>query len=153
MLDIFIQIVLAIFLILIMGFIAYSIFDREYVNSIKIFNTNKHDTYIFKGIYEFDSPMGVVETFNKDSPYYKDLNPSVNQNGGAEYSYNFWLYYNIKDFDNFLIDNTADKQKYIVLFYKGVDNKEVIDYAIRLVNEVDGNADELIEVAISLSKY
>jgi hypothetical protein len=123
MLDIFIQIVLAIFLILIMGFIAYSIFDREYVNSIKIFNTNKHDTEIFKGIYEFDSPMGIVETFNKDSPYYKDLNPSVNQNGGAEYSYNFWLYYNIKDFNNNLIDNTAEKQKYIVLFYKGLQDK------------------------------
>lgn len=123
MLDIFIQIVLAIFLILIMGFIAYSIFDTEYVNSIKIFNTNKHDTVIFKGIYEFDNPMGIVETYNKDSPYYKDLNPSVNQNGGAEYSYNFWLYYNIKDFANNLIDNTADKQKYIVLFYKGVSNK------------------------------
>lgn len=123
MLDIFIQIVLAIFLILIMGFIAYSIFDREYVNSIKIFNTNKHDTVIFKGIYEFDNPMGIVETFNKDSPYYKDLNPSVNQNGGAEYSYNFWLYYNIKDFNNNFIDNTNNKQKYIVLFYKGVHNK------------------------------
>lgn len=123
MLDIFIQIVLAIFLILIMGFIAYSIFDREYVDSIKIFNTNKHDTVIFKGIYEFDNPMGVVETFNKESPYYKDLNPSVNQNGGAEYSYNFWLYYNIKDFNNTLIDRTAVKDKYIVLFYKGINSQ------------------------------
>ena len=122
MLDIFIQIVLAIFLLLIMGFIAYSIFDREYVNYIKLFNTNKHDTIIFDGIYEFDNPMGVVETFNKESPYYKDLNPSVNQNGGAEYSYNFWLYYNIKDFNDHLIDNSPNKQKYIVLFYKGLRN-------------------------------
>lgn len=122
MLDIFIQIVLAIFLILIMGFIAYSIFDSEYLNSIKIFNTNKKDTYIFKGIYEFDQKMGVVDTNNKDSPYYKDLNPSVNQNGGAEYSYNFWLYYNIKDFSNNLIDNSDNKNKYIVLFYKGINS-------------------------------
>ena len=120
MLDIFIQIVLAIFLILIMGFIAYSIFDREYIKSIKLFNTNKKDTYIFKGIYEFSETMSIVETVNKESPYYQDLNPSVNQNGGAEYSYNFWLYYNIKDYDNSLIDTSGDKNKYIVLFYKGV---------------------------------
>lgn len=123
MLDIFIQIVLAIFLILIMGFIAYSIFDREYVDSIKLFNTNKHDTVIFEGIYEFDNPMGVVETVNKDSPYYKDLNPSVNQNGGAEYSYNFWLYYNIRDYNTTLIDTTPVKDRYIVLFYKGINSK------------------------------
>jgi hypothetical protein len=52
---------------------------------------------------------------------------------------------------NLPLFNIANLNNY--LDYKGVDNKEVIDYAIRLVNEFDGNADELIEVSISLSKY
>ena len=127
MLDIFIQVILAIFLLLIMGFIAYSIYDREYINSIKISNTNKKETLILDGIYEYDQPTYTVETVNKFDPRYLNLEPSVNQNGGAEYSYNFWLYYNIKTYNspssanNTLIDGTSS-DKYIVLFYKGLRN-------------------------------
>lgn len=119
MLDIFIQIILAIFLILIMGFLAYSIYDREYISSIKFYNTNKKETMIVKGIYQFNQPTYTIETLNKADPRYLDLNPSVNQSGGAEYSYNFWLYYNIKDVNGKFIDGT-NTEKYIVLFYKGV---------------------------------
>lgn len=127
MLDIFIQVILAIFLLLIMGFIAYSIYDREYIDSIKISNTNKKETLILDGIYEYDQPTYTVETMNKFDPRYLNLDPSVNQNGGAEYSYNFWLYYNIKSFNspsnqnNILIDGSSN-DKYIVLFYKGLRN-------------------------------
>ena len=39
------------------------------------------------------------------------------------------------------------------LDYKGVENKEVIDYSISLVNEFEGSGDDLLEVAISLSEY
>ncbi len=127
MLDIFIQVILAIFLLLIMGFIAYSIYDREYINSIKISNTNKKETLILDGIYEYDQPTYTVETVNKFDPRYLNLEPSVNQNGGAEYSYNFWLYYNVKTYNspsnatNILIDGSSN-DKYIVLFYKGLRN-------------------------------
>ena len=96
MLDIIIQVILGLFLILIMAFIAYSIFDREYLKSFNILNTNKKETKIFTGIYPYDREGIKVETFNRADPYYFDLNPSVNQNGGAEYSYNFWIYFNIK---------------------------------------------------------
>jgi len=125
MLNIIIQIILGLFLILIMAFIAYSIFDREYFNSISIYNTNKKETKIFTGIYPYDKEELKIETFNKVDPLYADLNPSVNQNGGAEYSYNFWLYFNIKD--NTINDSIADKDKYIILFYKGV--KQFIPYS------------------------
>jgi len=116
MFDIIIQIILAIFLILIMGFIAYSVYDREYINSVKIFNTNKKQTIILDGIYEYNQTPTVAETVNREDPRYMDINPSVNQNGGAEYSYNFWLYYNIK---NSSILDTDNSNKYITLFYKG----------------------------------
>lgn len=131
MLNIIIQVVLGLFLILLMAFIAYSIFDREYINSISLFNTNKKETKIFTGIYPYSKPMIKIETFNRADPYYFDLNPSVNQNGGAEYSYNFWIYFNIKDTsDNkYIIPNdgsAVSTNKYIVLFYKGV--KQLIPY-------------------------
>jgi len=124
MLNIIIQIILGLFLILIMAFIAYSIFDREYFNSISIYNTNKKETKIFTGIYPYDKEEIKIETFNKIDPFYADLNPSVNQNGGAEYSYNFWLYFNIKD--KTINNRPADENKYIILFYKGV--KQFIPY-------------------------
>jgi hypothetical protein len=121
MLDIIIQVILAILLLLIMGFLAYSIYDNEYIKSIKLNNTNKKETKILDGIYEFNQPTYTVDTMNTYDPRYLDINPSVNQTGGAEYSYNFWLYYNIKDPNSTLI--TGDRsQKYIVLFYKGLRN-------------------------------
>jgi hypothetical protein len=128
MLDIIIQVILGLFLILIMAFIAYSIFDREYLKSFNILNTNKKETKIFTGIYPYDRDGIKVETFNRADPYYFDLNPSVNQNGGAEYSYNFWIYFNIKGekIEAGTDTNPIGTSKYIVLFYKGV--KQFIPY-------------------------
>lgn len=123
MLDIIIQVILAIFLLLIMGFLAYSIYDREYISSIKISTSNRKETKIFSGIYEYTSSDYTIDTVNIRDPRYLDLSPSVNQNGGAEYSYNFWLYYNIKDSRSTLIDGRTPDKKYIVLFYKGLKNK------------------------------
>ena len=130
MLNLIVQILLGIFVILIMGFIAYSIFDSEYAKSFRIAYSNKKETKIFTGIYSYNLDGAAIETINKNDPYYLDLNPSVNQNGGAEYSYNFWLYMNIPDNnDGKLVttDGTAVLgDKFIVLFYKGL--KQMIPY-------------------------
>jgi len=125
MLNLILQIILGIFLILIMGFIAYSIFDNEYLSSIRLYNTNKKETKIFTGIYPLSSSQAKIETINKNDPYYLNINPSVNQNGGAEYSYNFWLYFNIKPSTNGIIENKPE-DAFIVLFYKGV--KQFVPY-------------------------
>ena len=127
MLNLILQIILGIFIVLIMGFIAYSIFDREYLSSIRLYNTNKKETQIFTGIYPLDLDQARIETLNKNDPYYVNINPSVNQNGGAEYSYNFWLYFNIKPSSGKIIDGTGtSKDSFIVLFYKGV--KQLVPY-------------------------
>lgn len=132
MLNIIVQILLGIFLVLIMGFIAYSIFDREYLSSVRFFPTNKKETKIFTGIYQLTETQAKIETINKNDPYYLNINPSVNQNGGAEYSYNFWLYYNIKPSIGRIIEKASDtttdlnNDAFIVLFYKGV--KQLIPY-------------------------
>jgi hypothetical protein len=126
MLNIIIQVILALVLIIIMAIIAYSIYDREYLKSINFFNTNRKETSIFKGIYPFNEETIQLETLNRADPYYYDLNPSVNQNGGAEYSYNFWLYVNINNFADPKIATDESEDKYIVLFYKGA--KQLIPY-------------------------
>ncbi len=133
MLNLILQIILGIFIVLIMGFIAYSIFDREYLSSIRLYNTNKKETKIFTGIYPFTVNEARIETINKNDPYYLNINPSVNQNGGAEYSYNFWLYFNIQPSSAGIIQKDGastpaiiNKDKFIVLFYKGV--KQLVPY-------------------------
>jgi len=133
MLNLILQIILGIFIVLIMGFIAYSIFDREYLSSIRLYNTNKKETQIFTGIYPLTLDQARIETLNKNDPYYLNINPSVNQNGGAEYSYNFWLYFNIKPSNgkiiNYQNDGTTSERSndsFIVLFYKGV--KQFVPY-------------------------
>jgi hypothetical protein len=133
MLNLILQIILGIFIVLIMGFIAYSIFDREYLSSIRLYNSNKKETKIFTGIYPLTSGQAKIETINKNDPYYLNINPSVNQNGGAEYSYNFWLYFNIKPSSGLIIEKDANStdtdynnDAFIVLFYKGV--KQFVPY-------------------------
>lgn len=118
MLEIIIQIILAILLLIIMAILAYSIYDREYIKNINLFNTNKKETLILDGIYLFSEVMGVAETTNILDPNYFNLNPSVNQNGGAEYTFNFWLYYNLNN-QNKKISNSDSSDKYIILFNKG----------------------------------
>jgi hypothetical protein len=143
MLNTIIQIILSIFLISIMAFIGYSIYNREFINSISISNTNKKITKIFSGILDYTENKDIdIETYNKTDFTYLDINPSINQNGGAEYSYNFWLFFSISSRNNLITSSlsrhisndlianysnvsstqvTVPKQKmqYIVLFYKG----------------------------------
>jgi len=150
MLNTIIQIILSIFLISIMAFIGYSVYNREFINSISISNTNKKITKIFTGILDYTESKNIdIETYNKTEFTYLDINPSINQNGGAEYSYNFWLFFHpdtansvIKTFttdtqtisDTELITNYRNvseksvklssntnslQNQYIVLFYKG----------------------------------
>ena len=141
MLNTIIQIILSIFLISIMAFISYSVYNREFINSISLYSTNKKITKIFTGILDYTNIKNIdIETYNKNDFSYLDINPSINQNGGAEYSYNFWLFFrtdirnvddnNIKTgwsnytqlttyYKNVSPNTTNKSSKYIVLFYKG----------------------------------
>lgn len=116
MFNILFQIILSIFLILILGFIGYSVFDREYINSIKSFNTVKNEITIIDGIYDYKNDNEVsFDTQDSGKNTYINLSPSINQNGGGEYTYNFWLYR----------DNSSQtfNSLYKVLFLKGSKQK------------------------------
>jgi hypothetical protein len=140
MINTFIQILLSIFIIAIMAFISYTVYNKEYINSIDLSNSNKKITKIFSGILDYAKDTNIeYETFNKTEYTYLDINPSINQNGGAEYSYNFWLYFDVNqdkiinlepsyedlnkgsaiDLRNITNYTNKSKYKYIILFYKG----------------------------------
>ena len=95
-----IQIVFAILFVLILTFVAYFVYNREMFNSFSSNNIQK-EVSIFTGILDFSSSQFNFETYNKNASSFKDLTPSVNQQGGAEYSYNFWLYKNSEDLNSY----------------------------------------------------
>jgi hypothetical protein len=119
MLNIIIQGILSLFLVFIMAFIAYSVYNKEYVQKINelIMYGNKKIVPIFTGRFEFGNTQVHIETYNRNMLGYKDINPSKNQNGGAEYSYNFWVFYHLQD--GIINKNLTNKTDYIILFFKG----------------------------------
>jgi len=90
------QVIMAIIVILLLGFVSYSIYNSEVrtnLYNLSIQNVTKKKVPIFNGIYSYSSSNKV--SYNTNNPKYGDyvaLDPSINQTGGAEYSYNFWLY-------------------------------------------------------------
>ena len=128
MINSIIQIILSVFLIAIMAFVSYSIYNNELIKNITINTSTKKATKIFSGILDYTQERDIdIETYDKVDPSYLDINPSINQNGGAEYSYNFWLFFDVNSTEtiaNANVDETNydKKYRYINLFYKGEPN-------------------------------
>jgi hypothetical protein len=88
-----IQVIISIILVILLAIIGYSIYNSETLNALNNYNTVKKQTLIFDGVIDFKSGSNYsYNTLDKTSGTYVDLTPSINQNGGAEYTYNFWLY-------------------------------------------------------------
>lgn len=103
-----------------MGYVAYNIYLIELRHMFKGNNDIRKETEIINGIYDFSLPEVKFNTINKSHMYYRDISPSINQQGGAEYSYNFWLYVDQNGLNNLKETATADiNKKDIILFYKG----------------------------------
>jgi hypothetical protein len=125
MLYVLVQIIIAIVLIILMGILAYGIYNKnaqEILLDIIKPNTIKKETKIINGVFSYDANNSAsFNTTNKSNGNYVDLNPSINQKGGSVYTYNFWLY--IPD----SIPNISDlNEKTLVLFNKG--SKQLINY-------------------------
>jgi hypothetical protein len=115
------QIIISLIILLLMGYVAYNIYIIELRHMFKGNNDIRKETEIINGIYDYSSSEIKFNTVNKSHMYYRDISPSINQQGGAEYSYNFWLYVDQNGL-NKLKENsdTAEvNKKDIVLFYKG----------------------------------
>jgi hypothetical protein len=117
MLYVLVQIIFAIILIVLMGVLAYGIYNKnaqemllDMINPSSI----KKSTQIIDGAYEYKGDNSAkFNTTDKTKGTYVDLSPSINQKGGAVYTYNFWLY-----FPNAAATG-VDKDKTLVLFNKG----------------------------------
>ena len=123
MIYVLIQIIIAIILIVLMGVLAYGIYNknaREILLDIMTPTTIRKKTKILDGVYEYK--IGHNVTFNtrdKSKGTYVDLSPSINQKGGSVYTYNFWLY--------FPATVTGVTDKTLVLFNKG--SNQLVKYS------------------------
>jgi hypothetical protein len=117
-----IQVIIALIVLLLMGYLAYNIYLIELQHMFKGNNDIRKETVIKPGIFDFGKNVeNRFNTVNKASESYIDISPSINQEGGAEYSYNFWLYIDQERITKLKVDNAGNK-KDIVLFYKGEKN-------------------------------
>ena len=117
MLYVLVQIIFAIILIVLMGVLAYGIYNKnaqemllDMINPSSI----KKSTKIIDGAYEYIGNTSTkFNTTDKTKGTYVDLSPSINQKGGAVYTYNFWLYFPTTSADD------VNENKTLVLFNKG----------------------------------
>lgn len=126
-----------------MGYVAYNIYLIELRHMFKGNNDIRKETELIYGVYDYLFMSEVIyNTTNKSHKYYRDMSPSVNQSGGAEYSYNFWLYIDQSKLSKLRSEGNANK-KDIVLFYKG--NKNLY-YSDSNYNCQYKNADNFINI-------
>lgn len=109
------QVIIALIILLLMGYVAYNIYVIELHNMFKGDNNIKKEIDIIQGVYDFQSNgEWKYNTINKLHNSYLDISPSINQSGGAEYSYNFWLYVNQTE-----LDKNPNNKKDLAIFLKG----------------------------------
>ena len=89
------QVIMAIIVVLLLGVISYSIYNNDIRTNLYNMSSKKitkKQVPVFKGIYSYKNSKVSYNTNNPELGDYVALDPSINQTGGAEYSYNFWLY-------------------------------------------------------------
>lgn len=119
-----IQIILAILLLIIMAILSYSLFNKDVhtiLNKLRNPKQIKKKELILDGTFTFSDNFAEFDTKDKYKNNYKEISPSINQNSGIEYAYNFWIF-----LDN--NDGTTDttSKKTVPLFIKG--SKKPISY-------------------------
>lgn len=88
-----IQIIVAVLIVMILFVVGLLIYNAEQVKAIREAGKQRRSVTIFEGIKDLKSSKDeTYNTLNTSSPTYRAISSSVNQPGGAEYSYNFWLY-------------------------------------------------------------
>ena len=110
------QVIIALIILLLMGYVAYNIYLIELHHMFKGNNDIRKETEIFNGIIDFNDVRELkYNTKNRSHEKYRDISPSINQQGGAEYTYNFWLYVDQGRITQLKNENNKD----ILLFLKG----------------------------------
>lgn len=91
----FLQVLFAICLVIVLFVIGFAIYNYEFLKSLKTTGVVKEKTEIFRGIKDFSTTKNeVYTTIDKSAPSYRNIGPSINQKGGVEFTYTFWLFNN-----------------------------------------------------------
>lgn len=89
----FVQVVIALLLVIGFFMLAFFIFNKEAIEAATMKRTVKQKTYIFRGIKDLATTNDeVYDTSDPSHPTFRELPNSVNQLGGAEFTYSFWMY-------------------------------------------------------------
>ena len=86
-----VQVIIALIILLLMGYIGYNIYLIELQNMFQGENDLRKEVVILSGVYDYSNSEVKYNTSDKSNITFKDIKPSINQEGGAEYSYNFWI--------------------------------------------------------------
>lgn len=90
------QIIVALIIITILAITAFALYNAElkaFLKNIVKTTVIKRETTVFDGILPIDGQTQITyNTYDDKNGTYIDLSPSINQAGGAEYTYNFWIY-------------------------------------------------------------
>jgi len=122
----FLQIIVAVAVVVIMFVIGFAIYNMEKIRAIRDTGVLRKEVPVFSGIKDLKNSDS-YDTINPLSSTYKDLTPSINQRGGAEYTYSFWLYISDQNsLSNYAPlsntntpDNGFDQQNPFVLLLRG----------------------------------
>lgn len=92
----FLQVFLAIILVIGFLLIGFAIYNFEMLKSISRSKSVQITTPIVKGIIDFNTSgtykYNTLDSSNPLDTTYRNLGNATNQAGGAEFTYNFWLY-------------------------------------------------------------
>lgn len=92
--DTSLQVLAAVTLVVLLFLIAYYMFQREALQALRQAKQLRNRVDIFQGVKD----MALIQngesynTVHDNGGLFMDLKPSVNQAGGIEFAYNFWLY-------------------------------------------------------------
>jgi len=131
------QIVISLIVLLLMGYVAYNIYLIELQHMFNGENNIRKEVDIAPGVFDFGTNNEwKYNTNNKIHNNYLPITPSINQQGGAEYSYNFWLYANHDKLNTY-----NSERKDIALLLKG---EKIFYYNIKNYNCSGKSTDEII---------
>lgn len=117
-----VQVIISLIILLLMGYIGYNIYLIELQNMFQGENDIRKEVNILSGTYDFSNSEVKYSTSDPSELNYKNIKPSINQEGGAEYTYNFWLNIDQEKLSNMVAGSDANGKKDIILFLKGEKN-------------------------------
>jgi|APGre2960657404_1045060.scaffolds.fasta_scaffold00052_22 hypothetical protein len=89
----FVQVVVAMLLVIGFFLLAFFIYNKDAIEAATVKRSVKVKTYIFRGIKDLDIANNeTYDTSDRTHPTFREMPNSINQHGGAEFSYSFWMY-------------------------------------------------------------